>query len=159
MARCVPGVTNVPTRAGSLSCTETATMPAGTWMALLPVGVVPKRADITNSPGWMSVMASSELLLSVTRVRAPAGRPLAARRGLLQQASPYRVLERRPGGDDLRRDVGVDRLVGLHSAGVGAAGIEQHGGHPDEGHDCGGENGDDSASHDGELSYPAGWMA
>ena len=53
-------------------------MPAGTSMAFVPAGVVPKRPDRTYSPGWMSVSASSELLLSVTRVSAPAGSPLAA---------------------------------------------------------------------------------
>ena len=53
-------------------------MPAGTSMALVPVGVVPKRPARTYSPGWMSVSASSELLLSVTLVRAPAGRPFEA---------------------------------------------------------------------------------
>ena len=46
-------------------------------MALVPIGVVPKRDSRTYSPGAMSVRASSELLASVTWVRAPAGRPFS----------------------------------------------------------------------------------
>ncbi len=40
MAMWLPGVTKLPTRAGSLSWTETATLPAGTSMALVPCGWV-----------------------------------------------------------------------------------------------------------------------
>ena len=73
-----PGVTKLPTLAGSLSWIDMATMPAGTSMALVPVGVVPKRASWMYSPRWMSVIASRLLFVSLTLVSAPEGRPTCA---------------------------------------------------------------------------------
>ena len=73
-----PGVTNAPTRAGSDNESEIATCPSGTWIAFCPNGVVPNRPETTNSPGVMSVSATSLPVASSTVLNAPAGRPLDA---------------------------------------------------------------------------------
>ena len=69
----LPGVTKFPTRAGSLSCTDTASLPGGTWIALSPMTVSPKAALSTYWPGGMSVRARSASFSGSTSVRAPAG--------------------------------------------------------------------------------------
>ncbi len=59
--------------AGSLSWAATATCPWGTEMACSPTAVVVNRAARTNSPGWMSLTATSDRLSLVTSPSAPRG--------------------------------------------------------------------------------------
>ncbi len=73
----LPGVTKLPTRAGSERATDTASLPVGTWMSFSPTGLSPHEAARTYCPGAMSVSARSALLSSVTWVSAPAGTPAA----------------------------------------------------------------------------------
>lgn len=88
MAMRDPGRTKVPTRAGSVSSTATASIPEGTSIALVPTGVVPNLEVSRNSPGCTSVSASSELFSASIVANAPAGTPMAA--AWVSTSSPVR---------------------------------------------------------------------
>ena len=69
----LPGVTKLPTRAGSLSCTDTASLPGGTWIALSPIdGLAEGRVEHVLARGDVG-QGEERLVLGVDR-RQGAGR-------------------------------------------------------------------------------------